>query len=307
MPAFMRFIKSEAGHIEKLYFAVKAASMVPSNDPTSQRELFLRLWNKAHPEAKRKIESIRSAESHLSFARELGLLTQRDQNRSWQLTNSFGRSFLILYEKYHRVPKNLLLASFMLNDKDILAPYLGKVLKRRFESHELLFQEAWHEFYNRYKSSLVRIEPTVPANLELRTCRHHVEARDKFLMRSSGIGLNVDNLVILCNWLQNPNLQDDLFLASSESISGSRATELNQGEIIQMLSEYHRAGSVMGFASVKGAWAFTNELSLPSFYSKWSTILNLIQKSEPFMTQPSYDAEDRLYSVRERTAGMQHI
>ena len=305
MPAFMRFVKSEAGHVEKLYFAVKAASLVPSNDPTKQRELFPQLWNKAHPEA--RINSVRSAESHLSFARELGLLVQRGQNRSWQLANGFGRSFLILYEQYHKVPRNLLLGSFMLRDRDVLAPYLGRVLVRRFESHELLFQEAWKEFYSRHRASLIRMEPIVPAELQLRTCRHHVEARDKFLMRSSGIGLNVDNLATISKWLQNSNLEDDMFLASSESISGSKPTELSQGKILERLSEYHKVASVMNFASAKGAWAFMNELSFPSFFAKWSAILNAIQKSEPFMAQPSYDPKDRLYTIRGRTAGMQYV
>jgi hypothetical protein len=305
MPAFMRFVKSEAGHVEKLYFAVKAASLVSSNDPTRQRELFSQLWNKAHPEA--KINSVRSAESHLSFARELGLLAQRGQNRSWQLTNGFGRSFLILYEKYHIVPRNLLLASLMLNDRDVLGPYLSKVLTRRFESHELLFQEAWKEFYNRNRASLVRMEPIVPPELKLRTCRHHVEARDKFLMRSSGIGLNVDNLATISKWLQNSQLEDDIFMASSESISGSTPIELSREKILEKLSNYHRDAAIMSFSSAKGAWAYMNELSHPTSYAKWSTILNVIQASESFMTQPSYDPKDRLYSIRGQTAGMQYI
>lgn len=305
MPAFMRFIKSEAGHIEKLYYAVKAASMISSNDPTSQRELFPQLWNKAHPEA--KINSVRSAESHLSFARELGLLTQRGQNRSWQLANAFGRPFLILYERYHRIPKNLLLALFMLNDKDILIPYLSRVLHRRLESHALLFQEAWREFYNRNKASLVKIEPIVPAELQPRTCRHHVEARDKFLMRSSGIGLNVDNLATVFKWLQTTNFEDEIFLATSEAISGYRPAELVPYKILQRVSEYHRVASVMSFASAKGAWVFVNELSSPSFYAKWSTTLSVIQASQKFMTQPSYDPRDQLYAIRGRTAGMQYI
>lgn len=303
--AFMRFIKSEAGHIEKLYFAVKAASLVSSNDPTQQRELFLQLWNKAHPEA--KLSSVRSAESHLSFARELGLLAQRSQNRSWQLSNGFGRSFLILYERYHKIPKNLLLASFMLNDRDLLAPYLEKILNRRFESHDVLFQESWGEFYARNRSSLVRMEPIVPSELKLRTCRHHVEARDKFLMRSSGIGLNFDNLATIYLWLQNPNLEDEVFLASSESISFSKPTELDQDEVLEKLSEYHRVASVMRFASTKGAWAFMNELSLPLFYAKWSTVLKTVQASDRLMTQPSYDPKDRLYTIRENTPGVQFI
>lgn len=305
MPAFMRFIKSEAGHVEKLYFAVKAASMIPSNDTTNQREMFLQLWNKAHPEA--EIGSIRSAESHLSFARELGLLVQRGQNRSWQLTNGFGRSFLILYEKYHKVPKNLLLASFMLNDRDVLAPYLSRVLTRRLESHELLFQEAWREFYKNCKASLVRMEPIVPAELQPRTCRHHVEARDKFLMRSSGIGLNFDNISTISKWLHNSNLEDDVFLASSESISGSKPTELAQFKILERLSEYHKVASVMSFASARGAWAFINELSFPDSYAKWSATLKVIQTSEQFMVQPSFDPKDRLYAIRGHTAGMQCI
>jgi len=305
MPAFMRFIKSEAGHIEKLYYAVKAASMISSNDPASQRELFLKLWNKAHPEA--KINSVRSAESHLSFARELGLLTQRGQNRSWQLANAFGRSFLILYERYHRVPKNLLLASFMLNDRDILIPYLSRLLNRKLESHALLFQEAWREFYNRNKASLVKMEPIIPAELQHRTCRHHVEARDKFLMRSSGIGLNFDNLGTVLRWLQGTNLEDEIFLATAESISGCRPTELAPHEILEKVSEYHKVASIMSFASAKGAWAFVNELSSPSFYAKWSTTLSGIQASQQFMTQPSYDPRDQLYAIRGRTAGMQCI
>jgi hypothetical protein len=303
MPAFMRFIKSEAGHVEKLYFAVKAASMISSNDTTKQRELFSLLWNRAHPDA--KIKSVRSAESHLSFARELGLLAQRGQNRSWQLTNGFGRSFLALYEQYHQVPRNLLLASFMLNDKDILGPYLGKVLTRRFESHELLFQEAWQEFYSRNRDSLVRIEPIVPAKLKTRTCRHHVEARDKFLMRTSGLGLNFDNLAIISKWLKDPNLEDNIFLACAESIFGSEPTELNHSKILEKLCEYHKVASTMGFASAKGGWAFMNELSLPSSYAKWSGTLGLIQAS--FMTQPSYDVKDRLYTIRGQSAGMQQI
>lgn len=305
MPAFMRFIKSEAGHIEKLYFAVKAASMISSNNPTSQRELFPQLWNKAHPES--KINSVRSAESHLSFARELGLLTQRSQSRSWQLTNSFGRSFLVLYERYHIVPKNLLLASFMLNDRDILTPYLCRVLNKKLASHTLLFQEAWKEFYNRNKASMIKMEPIVPAELATRTCRHHVEARDKFLMRSSGIGLNVENLAVIFKWLEASNLQDQIFLATSESIYGSKPSELEPSKILEKVSEYHKVASIMSFASAKGAWAFVNELTLPSSYARWSTTLSVIQTSQQFMTQPSYDQKDQLYAIRGRTSGMQCI
>lgn len=301
----MRFIKSEAGHIEKLYFAVKAASMVSSNDPTTQRELFPKLWNEAHPEA--QINSVRSAESHLSFARELGLLTQRDQNRSWQLSNSFGRSFLILYERYHTIPKKLLLASFMLNDKDVLAPYFTRILGQSGESHSTLFQEAWKEFYGKNKASLIKMEPVVPAELKARTCRHHVEARDKFLMRSSGLGLNNESLATVFKWLRTTNLEDEIFLASSEAISGCRPTELDSDRILQGVAEYHKVASIMSFASAKGAWAFLNELSPTSFYAKWSTTIGVIQKSKQFMTQPSYDQRDQLFSIRGITAGMQCI
>jgi hypothetical protein len=126
-------------------------------------------------------------------------------------------------------------------------------------------------------------------------------------MRSNGIGLNVDNLATISKWLQNSNLEDDIFLASSESISGSKPTELSQDKILEMLTEYHKIASTMSFASAKGAWAFMNELSYPSFYAKWSATLTVIQTSELFMTQPSYDPKDRLYTIRGRTAGMQYI
>ena len=301
----MRFVKSEAGHIEKIYYAVKAASMISSNDPTSQRELFPQLWNKAHPEA--KINSVRSAESHLSFARELNLLTQRGQNRSWQLTNSFGRSFLTLYERCKKIPKNLLLSQFMLNDKDILILYLSKVLNSRLESHAKLFQEAWKEFYNRNKTALIKMEPIVPKELQYRTCKHHVEARDKFLMRSSGIGLNFDNLETVYRWLQKENLEDEIFLATNQAISCSTPTELSPEKIVENISNYHKLASAMSFASAKGAWAFVNELSSPNHYAKWSTTLGIVQSSKQFMTQPSYDPKDVLYSIRGRTAGMQCI
>jgi len=306
MPDFMRFIKSEAGHVEKLYFAAKAASMVSSNEPTRQREIFLQLWNKTHPEA--EIGSIRSAESHLSFARELGLLARRGQNRSWQLTNGFGRPFLILYEDYQLIPKNLLLASFMLSDKDILIPYLARVLNKPLESHALLFQDAWLEFYKKFRSSLIRMEPIVPAKLKTRTCRHHVEARDKFLMRSSGLGLNVNNLSTILKWLNNDsNLEDEIFLATSESISGSKPIELDPAVIFERISEYHKVGSVMSFASARGAWVFINELSFPNSYAKWSATLNIIQTSDQFMVQPSFDPKDRLFAIRGIKSGMHCI
>lgn len=302
----MRFIKSEAGHVQKLYYAVKAASQVSSNNPIHQRETFLKLWNEANPEA--KLGSIRSAESHLSFARELGLLVKRGKNRSWQLTNGFGRSFLTLYEKYQLIPKNLLLASFVLSDKDILIPYLTLLLENPLESHSLLFKKAWLELYSKFKSSLLRMEPIVPADLKIRTCRHHVEARDKFLMRSTGLGLNINNLATLLKWLNTDlNLEDEIFLVTSESISGSKPSELDQAIILDKIFEYHKTASVMGFASARGAWAFINELSFPTFFAKWSTVLDAIQTSERFMVQPSFDPIDRLFAIRGQKRGMYYV
>ncbi len=305
MPKFMRFVKSEAGHIEKIYYAVKAASMISSNDPAAQRELFPQLWNKAHPEA--KINSVRSAESHLSFARELGLLTQRGQNRSWQLTNSYGRSFLTLYERCNKIPKNLLLAQFMLNDTDILRPYLSKLLNSRLESHAKLFQQAWREFYKDNKSALLKIEPIVPAELQERTCKHHVEARDKFLMRSSGIGLNSENLEIVYTWLQQKDLEDQVFFATAQAICSFTPRELEPEKILASILEYHKFSAVMNFASARGAWAYLNELASPYGFAKWMTTIDIIQTSSQIMTQPSYDSKDLLYTIRGKNAGMRCI
>lgn len=306
MVAFMRFIKSEAGHVEKLYFAVKAASMVSSNDPTTQRQLFIKLWNERHGKESR-IESLRSAESHLSFARELGLLTQRHQNRSWQLANGFGRTFLALYENYKVVPKNLLLALLLLNDKDVLKPYIDRLILRRSEPHQNLFQEAWVEFYTKNRTALIKVEPIVKSKLELRTCRHHVEARDKFLFRSSGLGLKVDDLTVISNSLLSPSLDDEIFKVTTETIYHATPQELSQETIINRVMEYHQITSVMSFASAKGAWAMVNELSLPSHYSKWSTTIDTIKGSQQFMTQPAYDQRDQLFAVTGRTGGMQTI
>ncbi len=301
----MRFIKSEAGHIEKLYYAVKAASLITSNDSARQRGLFLKLWNSAHPES--NLTSVRSSESHLSFARELGLLTQRDKNRSWQVTNGFGRVFLVLYEQKKITPKNLLLACIMLNDRDLLTPYLSRILTRPLESHDKLFQEAYSDFFQQNRASLIKLEPVTPSKLELRTCRHHAEARDKFLTRSTGIGLNNGNLSIMLDWLKSTVLDDNLFAATSEILSGLRPTEASSSEVQQKLTEYLKFASTLGLASARGAWAYAAELDSPKHYVKWSMVLNTIQTVDRFVAQPSYDPKDRLYTLRRQVAGMQYV
>ncbi|MCW4051085.1 MAG: hypothetical protein NWE89_15280, partial [Candidatus Bathyarchaeota archaeon] len=128
--SIMNYMIEGAGDIERLYYAVRTANETKTEDTKKQWDYFINNFSsQIIYEKKRKLKSPRSVERYFSLARELGFLRQKDQTRTWYITESYGKAFLDLYESDKKPAKYLVLTQFIKNDRSFLIPYLKYLLQ----------------------------------------------------------------------------------------------------------------------------------------------------------------------------------
>lgn len=124
--ALMRRIVGDAGHIERLYWAVKNADETSIDNERLQWRRYIEHYGSQTKNLEQGKTGLsmgkaggRSAEPHLAFAREMGLLELPGTRVGggwpsmgrWLITVHAGRPFLALWEvEKHQPPRYLLLA-----------------------------------------------------------------------------------------------------------------------------------------------------------------------------------------------------
>src|SRR6266571_6430926 len=100
----MRRMVGDAGNLERLYFAVRNSAETSVDNEKQQWETFRRRYSGSENSRFPTLKSPRSAEPHIAFARELGLLEHRTSGGRWLVTAGPGRAFLHLWDLEQRSP-----------------------------------------------------------------------------------------------------------------------------------------------------------------------------------------------------------
>ena len=305
----MRRMVGDAGNIERLYHAVKNSAETPIDSEKYQWETFRRKYSGTPSSKFPTLESSRSAEPHIAFARELGLLEHRAAGGRWLLTPGAGRAFLELWDsEERRPPKHFLLAQLLRYDRALIIPFLEKFLDEGRDDGPVIIAKVWEELWRRHRNEMAALEPPVPVSLWhdrkrslKRTAAHHFQARIRFLMKPEGLELNEDQTgrLVKAFWdTRESRMPSDVFFkigwsidqTSPQPITGSSLDKL----AIHAYSRMHRTG----YVSAQGAFGFINELALPSHAIGWDEFVSFLRTDDSITIHPSIHRDDLLYAPK---------
>ncbi len=196
----------DAGDLERLYAAVENSAKSAADSEKYQWETFNRNYSGSIGSRFPTLMAPRSAEPHIAFARELGLLEHRSDGGRWLVTMGSGRAFLRLWEvDQHRPPTYFLLNSLLRYDRTLLLPLLRLVTQEKIDP-PLAMAKVWEQMWKKYRNDMARLEPPVPLTMWhddgrslKRTAKHHSDSRLRLLTKKEGLGLTTDRIVRLVN------------------------------------------------------------------------------------------------------------
>jgi hypothetical protein len=296
----LRFLIKDAGHIERLALAVRIASEVQGDDQKLLWEAYIRLFaqNTSSGIRKKGLRSPRSAQPHLSFARELDLLEWRNR---WVVSPGAGRTFLLLWDaEGRRPPKAFLLRQFLKFDSTFSIPFLKMWLeeRRRLKPAEIA-KRTWELLWRRYGAELASVEPPLPRNPSKSTCYHHALARLRFLTWAEGLALTIEQIERLVQEFEQAELESDQFFRLGRAVAGGQPEPLPQQKMLELLTSYSAKLKHLKFLSAESAFAYVNEHALPNFAVNWNDFLQALRGNPRFSIHPSFRAGDLLFCLRE--------
>jgi hypothetical protein len=310
----MRYLVGDAGHIQRLYLAVKTASEYQVENLQTLCEIYLRKFRGLTVEGSKKrglLKSTwRSAEPHFSLARELDLLEWRDRER-WKTTFGAGRTFLSLWND-KSPPQALLLHQLLTYDRTFLLPFLVRLIEAdydfavgRYLGLQSYVKEVWQELWQSYGQELRSKEPPLPENPKDRTLLHHAAARIRFLNKMEGLRLSMDKLIRLTHefsgFEDSQNMPADSFFRIGAAVSGRRPSQLNGTDLSERILRAFSTLQRAGHASGHGIYLFVNETSLPQQAVDWEAFTEHVRKERPFSTRASFRRDDFLITVESQT------
>lgn len=302
----------DAGNVVRMYWAVKTASELQTENLQVLSEFYLRKYAKLtnQGKGKRGLTRTRSLEPHFSLARELDLLECKERER-WRITFGPGRAFLALWEKAcKQPPSHLLLGQLIRYDRSFLIPFiLGLVesdydfSRHKFEQLEKIARDAWEEVWCEGKRELEDAEPPLPNSrtVKERTLLHHAHARVRFLNSDEGLSLNIDKLRRLAqsfSEFQFKPLPDDYYFRIGEALLGKCPAKLQNDEQGALICKGFSLLQRMGYASGYGVFLYLNEMSLPTKAVDWQDYFEYVRKQEGISTGSSFRRDDFLLNVR---------
>lgn len=309
---WMRYLVGDAGHLQRLYLAVRTTSEHRVEHLQTLCEIYLRKYRQLTDEGPRKRGLLsskwRSAEPHFSFARELDLLDSKGRE-TWRITFGAGRAFLNLWND-QAPPTAFLLHQLLSYDRTFLIPFLIRLVETdynfatgKFVGLESQVKKVWQEMWDVHWRDLQAREPPLPKPSEVkpRTMLHHAMARIRFLNRMEGLRLGIDRLNHLTKLFQgcedSDEMPGDSFFKIGNALSGHRPTEMNSSEltdrVLQGFSSLQRAG----YASAYGIYCLINERSLPQKAVDWQGFVGHVRKNPPFSARASIRRDDFLITV----------
>jgi len=309
---WMRYLVGDAGHLQRLYLAVKTASEHQVDDLQTLCEIYLKRYRQLTTEGqgKRGLRDSRwrSAEPHFSFARELDLLELRERT-TWRITFGAGRAFLNLWSDL-TPPAALLLHQLLSYDRTFLIPFLITLVEAdydfataKFVGLEKHVKDVWREMWELHGRELQAKEPRLPKPSEVkpRTMLHHAMARIRFLNKMDGLRLNMDKLNRLTQLFQgfedSDEMPSDSFFRLGSAVFGRSPLEMNSSELTERVLQAFAALQRAGHASAYGIYCFVNERALPEKAVDWQTFAGHVRREYPFSTRTSFRHDDFLITV----------
>jgi hypothetical protein len=308
----MRRIYGDAGHLQRLYLAVRTAAEYQSDNLQALCEYYLRKYRHLTTQGSRKKGLLRSewrsAEPHFSLAKELDLLEWKERER-WRITFGAGRAFLSLWNE-GSPPQYLLLHQLLSYDRTFTIPFIIRLVEANYDFASAKFvglenhvREVWREIWNEHRAELEELEPPLPGPEEVRsrTLLHHASARIRLLNKIEGLSLNIEKLDRLALNFQDleysENMPNDSFFRIGDAIGRKRPRALEGPELTIKISQALASLQRAGYASGHAIYLFVNEKSLPSEAVDWNTFVDHVRKVPPFATRASFRSDDLLVTV----------
>lgn len=324
MLTLMRRMVGDAGHIERLYWAVKTSYDTSIDSERLQWRRYIEQYGSRtkNPTQRKKgltmgpSEYGRSAEPHLAFAKELGLLEMPGTRVGgswpsmgrWLVTAHAGRPFLTLWEvEKHQPPKYLLLALMLRHDRSFLIPFMRQVLKEGRESAPRIVAKIWENLWRLYTREMILAEPPLPRSLiwkdgQLkRTAKHHSDARLRFFLKPEGLNLDMENLrrlVEAFDGFEDKDLPSDHYKRIGYVFSGKYPAETGGQEIVDHVGYAYKKLLQTSHVSALGVFNYINELSLPENAVDWNQFLNVLRTNQSFSLHTSLMRGDVLFAFK---------
>jgi hypothetical protein len=298
---FARYIIGDAGNVDRLHMAVRAASMAPTDDPMQQREVFIEQFGKISGTGPRKrgLTKQRSAEPHLAFARELRLL---DKEEGWRIT-PLGNAFLVLWDRYPGKPPAFFLTGLLLKfDRSFLIPFLQA--RSDGEDDDAAAGKAWSELWRRFGDTLASVEPPLPAELAPRTRHHHAAARIRFLESDEGLKLLPGQVYRLAEAFAThaySPLPSNSYRLIARAITGKDPAPMNPAQASAKIREvYELLQPRHAYASATAAYHTINEVALPAASLDLDVFNRALRSDSGFTLQSDFQPGELLYAVRSK-------
>lgn len=318
--SIMRRIVGDAGNLQRLYFAVRVAEEI-LDDEKRQWKRFIELVSQGQSSSKglslgpSKIG--RSAEPHLSLAKELDLLEMppgrlgsgSNNFGRWRVTVHAGRPFLRLWESGHKPPAYFLLAQLMKSDRTFLLPFIRGLLQRGFSKADEVAAGVWEELWRRYPAEMATAEPLFPRTLYRndgtlkRTAKHHADARIRFLIKPEGLNLSevqLQRIIMNFSEFEAKPLPSDLYFRIGQAVTGTMPDSLNRKEAVKMIEEAHSVLQRSGISSTQALFHYINENSLPEMALDWNNFQHLLRSEGSYSLYPGLLQGDTLVSIKVR-------
>jgi hypothetical protein len=306
--AFMRFMIKDAGNVQLLYWAVKSAQELNVDSQYALWEYFIsNLPADIKEKAGRRLNAPRSAQPHLSMARELNLLELRGR---WLVT-AHGRAFLELWERDKHNPPRFFLLMLLLNyDRSFLIPFFKRMLDSGKSPEKLTYKEAvpmakdaWKELWKNCWHELSSIEPPIPRPEEIstHTCYHHAAARLRFVVGQEGLGLRKDQLLKLLENFSDcafRELPDHFCFLLGHAISGRMPEPVDMEELKERLKDAFLRLKGLAYASARATFYYVNEILLPQKAVEWREFSSFLRSSKGISVQPSFSSDDFIFSIK---------
>jgi hypothetical protein len=297
----------DAGNFDRLYAAVRNSAETSVDNEKRQWDSFRQKYSGTEQSRFPSLRSPRSAEPHIAFARELGLLEHRSAGGRWLVTAGAGRTFLDLCDDENRKPPTRFLIGQLLRyDRTLLLPFLRKLVQEGVEKGPMVMAETWGSMWKRHRNEMATLEPPVPISLWnsdktlKRTAKHHSDARIRFLLKEEGLGLTISQVQNLVDGLwesQDEKLPGDYFFRVGLALYGIQPERTTPQEARDLASKAYSQLCVGTYVSASSAFGYINELILPERAIVWEEFISMLRGRDNFAIHPSFQRGDLLYSI----------
>ena len=299
---FLRYITGDAGHVERLYIAVKIAQEFPDRAALQREVLSERRFDSGTNAKFKGITKPRSFEPHQALARELDIL---ERGERWRITAAIGKPFITLWEKEKTITRFLLLAQFLRYDRAFSIPFLKEYLTGREKPAEIV-AEIWKDLWKYFPREMELTEPPLPRELRRedgqlkRTCNHHAMFRLRFLTKKEGLYLDsgqVSRIIAAFEDYRNPVFPSDYYSKIGFIFTGEKCSIEKSGDHIDDIQEYHKSYQSHGYASAAAVFHHINAEILPRKSLNWEEFLEYLRRNKTFSLSPSSKSDDMLFTL----------